>query len=513
MKALKFTLLISAWIVFAGQNLDAQTLVPGAYDYYELGLLFSQYDYGGSARIQSLGGAQTALGADISSALSNPAGLGLYNKSEVSLTPAVYYFGGNSDYLGGRSDFGRTKFNIGNFGLALQKNINSEIGFLSGTFAISFSKINNFNQQYSINGFNRVNDILDYYAQNANQFAKGSWPVHTRQAFDVFLIDEFQDPTTNQFFHDRLIENEKPQYAPVHQFEEITTSGSQNQWSISYGANVKDVFFIGGGVGIQSLRYEIEKYYVEDYASGNILMDMDLLEQLEIRGAGINANIGILARPINSLMIGASIISPTILTLSEISNISTLSNYDNYEYNNETILNEELVSEEYVFDYQITTPARYNTGATFFIGKNGFLTADVEFVDYSKIKFDSQDDPLSDQQLIAQTEFKNTVNYKFGGEARLDNVRIRLGYALQKSPYVNDGGINRDVTKYTAGIGYRNSKFYTDLSTVFQTGVTSYSPYTFAPEQNEALKDINVTPVSDIDYKNLNFSLSVGLFF
>ncbi len=40
-------------------------------------LLFSRTVPGGSARIQSIGGAQVSLGGDYSSAFSNPAGLGM----------------------------------------------------------------------------------------------------------------------------------------------------------------------------------------------------------------------------------------------------------------------------------------------------------------------------------------------------------------------------------------------------------------------------------------------------
>src|SRR5690606_21811866 len=82
MKA-KITLLISAWVCFACVKASAQ-MVPGAYDYHELALLFSQYNYKGTARIQGIGGAQVSLGGDLSSALSNPAGLGFYNRSEFS---------------------------------------------------------------------------------------------------------------------------------------------------------------------------------------------------------------------------------------------------------------------------------------------------------------------------------------------------------------------------------------------------------------------------------------------
>src|SRR5689334_23884466 len=68
--------------------------------YVESALTFSQTTPGGSARIQAMGGSQIALGGDYSSAASNPAGLGMFNRSEVSLTPGFASYKDQSDYSG-----------------------------------------------------------------------------------------------------------------------------------------------------------------------------------------------------------------------------------------------------------------------------------------------------------------------------------------------------------------------------------------------------------------------------
>jgi hypothetical protein len=62
-----------------------------AQTYTETALLFSRIRAGGSARIQSMGGAQVSLGGDYSSASSNPAGLGFFNRSEFTVTPAINF--------------------------------------------------------------------------------------------------------------------------------------------------------------------------------------------------------------------------------------------------------------------------------------------------------------------------------------------------------------------------------------------------------------------------------------
>ena len=71
-----------------------------AQSYVESALLFSRTRPGGSARIQGMGGSQIALGGDYSVGLSNPAGLGMYNRSEVTFTPAYSTYDTEAEYLG-----------------------------------------------------------------------------------------------------------------------------------------------------------------------------------------------------------------------------------------------------------------------------------------------------------------------------------------------------------------------------------------------------------------------------
>jgi hypothetical protein len=53
-------------------------------------LRYSQIFYGGTARFMSMGGAFTALGGDISSLSQNPAGIGVFRSSELTITPQLF---------------------------------------------------------------------------------------------------------------------------------------------------------------------------------------------------------------------------------------------------------------------------------------------------------------------------------------------------------------------------------------------------------------------------------------
>ena len=54
--------------------------------------------YGGTARFMSMGGAFTALGGDISTLSQNPAGIGVFRASEMSVTPQLNYINSTAGF-------------------------------------------------------------------------------------------------------------------------------------------------------------------------------------------------------------------------------------------------------------------------------------------------------------------------------------------------------------------------------------------------------------------------------
>ena len=78
-------------------------------------LRYSQLTFGGTSRSVAMGGAFGALGADFSSLSINPAGIGLYRKSEVSLTPGFFTQKTISIYNGETNYDSKPNFYFGRF--------------------------------------------------------------------------------------------------------------------------------------------------------------------------------------------------------------------------------------------------------------------------------------------------------------------------------------------------------------------------------------------------------------
>ena len=540
------TLVVSGGLLLINFSAQSQ-YIPGASRYHEQALIFSSYQYVGSARIQGIGNTQISLGGDISSIVGNPAGLGFYNRSEVSITPSYNTFTADANYISNQVKSSTGNFNIENFGVVINKTKDDLAPgkWRGGSFGFSFAKINEFNSKIQYRGLNPNNDILDFYVQDANRqdVAGNDLRGITKGAFATYLISEFLDAfvngpdTTYSPFYERTFFSEFPsQQYPTDQSEIISTSGSQNQWNFSYGGNVNDVIYFGATLGIQSVNYRINKDYQEFYPglAGDIVDQSRIIEDLATDGIGVNGTFGIIARPVNIVTLGFSLVTPSFISLSERYRSSSRAIYNNFSmtdygdyfdanydlivnpnaafttfYEDNATLNEETFNEESFFDYTLTTPLRINGGATVFINKHGFISADIEYLDYSSMKLKGKQGSLEEENMIINGLYKSVVNFRAGAEFRIKKFRIRAGYNLQQSPY-KDQNIDLGTQTISGGVGVRSKKFFADIAGSYMTFNTSYAPYTLDNPNDSPFFE---TSYAQIANSNLSFALTFGLFF
>jgi hypothetical protein len=455
-----------------------------AQSYAESALLFSRTQPTGSARIQALGGTQVALGGDYSSALSNPAGLGMFNRSEFTFTPALNFYNTSTNYLGSPAEESSSKLNIPGLSYVLHLPSQKEGDYIGGSFGLSMSRSNDFNRTTVYGGRNETNSIVDYFLEQANgdipaQFDEYQFNTPTGLAYDNYLIgpQSILDPPgpDDQYFTDAPIESD--------QQEEIITKGTTYQWSFSYGGNYKDVLFFGGGLGVSSLRYKSQKIFAEQYDS-EIIDNLELTENLNIRGSGINATLGVLARPVEFLQIGVSYTTPTYYQITEKYDASMSTRWNNFDYwngeENITLNNESASTDIVISEYNLTLPSKLSAGLAF-ITKYGFLTGDVEMTNPSKARYSSDIEGISfsPENNTIKSLYQATVNYRIGAEFRYEIFRVRAGYNVQSNAYENSN-IDNKISSISGGAGVRFEKFYIDFAVVNRKSDTLYSPYTLS---------------------------------
>lgn len=172
----------------------------------------------------------------------------------------------------------------------------------------------------------------------------------------------------------------------------------------------------------------------------------------------------------------------------------------------DTVLNFQQ-SETPIFfsDYNLRTPLKLNVGAAFFIGKNGFITVDVEHLNYTNSFVSSVDfNPNADNQTIDNI-YQSTTNIRLGGEFRYDIFRLRAGYASIGDAFKDDfDGVDRSRTTVSGGLGVNLGKYFLDFAYAQTNFNESFTSFTFLD---------GTGPTASIDNSIGKASLTFGLNF
>jgi hypothetical protein len=470
-----------------------------AQDFIDNALLFSRTRPGGSARIQALGGVQTSLGGDYSSGFSNPGGLGMFNRSEFTITPALSFTRVSSDYLGTSTDESKIGFSIPGLSFLYHHETGKETGFLGGSFSISMNRLNDFNRNFRYSGTNDQNSLIDYFINDADglnpeSMQGGNNPgdnffTLTGLAYGNYLISEA--PADSRHYKSVLSplphEDGFPDEIRTLDQEEISeTRGAQTQWSISYGANFNDKVFLGAGIGIASIRYRVRQYFIERNFSFSESPDWNPVdnfktdEDFNIRGSGVNLTLGAIVRPIDFLQIGISYATPTYYNIVDNYSARIDSDWNVYDNGDPDFPNDPLKYEEFdeplISEYNLSTPSRLSGGVTF-ISKIGFLSFDVERSNYSGARYDSNiDDDFNSENNSIKAEYELVYNFRVGAEYRYEKFRVRGGFNYMPDPFTYNE-VDQSIKTFSGGVGYRDKKYFVDFAGIFSNTNRSRSPY------------------------------------
>jgi hypothetical protein len=131
------------------------------------------------------------------------------------------------------------------------------------------------------------------------------------------------------------------------------------------------------------------------------------------------------------------------------------------------------------FDYKLKTPGKLTGSFAYIFEKQGLISVDYIYKNYSAIKLSNGDFLTENQDFKSQLE--STGELRIGTEWRFDNISVRGGYHLEKSPYKN--AIESDnIEGYSLGAGYKFRGGKIDFS--YQKS-THTAPYNFYPQFNQ----------------------------
>ncbi|RKR84394.1 hypothetical protein BDD43_4629 [Mucilaginibacter gracilis] len=479
-------------------------------------LKFSQFQTGSTARFKGLGNAGTAIGGDLSNISGNPAGLGFFTKSELSITPEFNNAQAKSTYFAGTTNTDNkaqsNNVNFNNASAVFYTRLNKPRGedktkgWLSINYGISYNRTNDFYANTTYGGKNANNSLVDRFTQLANTDPTATSDGSLQNwAYNQYLFE----PTTAGSalpYQSNVHANIKP----VDQINTTTNTGGQTAFNFSVGANYSNQLYLGFGIGVTSLRYNSTNTFSESGHQDfdNLDYNTQYAQNQTTKGTGINATFGAIYKPVDALRLGLSVTTPTWYVIDDDYSESLKTQYVGSSYYADG-------PADYPLSYSLRTPLKVSGGAAVFFKNYGFITADVDYLDYSSMRLDNSSttadgydnntggyDPTQDNSDIHKL-YRSTVNAHIGGEARLTSqFAIRGGYGVQGSPYVNTAYQN-NIRTISGGLGYRTGLYYIDATYSNVSGSESIYPYIIS----------SASPYANIDRTYNNVFLTLGLRF
>jgi hypothetical protein len=459
----------------------------------------------GTAREQAIGGAMGSLGGDLSANFVNPAGLGFYKTGDLIFSPGYAFGHTNTNYL---SNYSKNP-SVSNFLLGTSGAVYGR-GDESSTLAVSLAvnQSANYNGHISYQGNNNYSSGAEAYAEEfiasglsiQNVFLNPGISYGTRMALYTYLIDTSSGPQGPVVVQPRNVLNAG---GSLGQNTDITRSGGITEYAIGVGGSTNNKWYIGVSVGIPVINFQQTTQYTETDLSGNKNNNFDsytYTEYYSSKGVGVNGRLGLIFRPNLNWRIGWSVTTPTFYDITDKVTASMETNTEGYagkrfvasdtldqvafsgnsfEYDLQSAW-KMLISGSYIFPGQVTE------------GSMGFITADIEYIANKSTLFsfpldangnqpdNTYFDPLNN---TVKSYYKNTFNFRVGGEYKINEIAFRLGGSYSTNPY-SSAQLNANRTTISGGVGYRKKGIIIDLTYVEAISNDVNFPYRLEEKEN-----------------------------
>lgn len=434
--------------------------------------VYSNSSLNGSSKYNSMAGSMELLGGDFSVLNSNPAGIGVSIASEISGTLSVGNSKNSTSLYGSTMEYKINNTDVGNVGGIASFQI-------EGSTPWKFVNI----------GVNYSNQSLEDYSQS---------PGNSGLVYPIY--DQNNVLVTNLTFGGHA----------------YNRYGDVSKMSIGVGGNYDNKFYLGAGLNFHNAN--LEQYDSARFTSSSNNVTETFSKQytpFSESSSGFSASVGVIGKINPQFRLGASVETPTWWNIARV--------YTEYENPTDGTYSE---------DRNLTSPMKATLSAAFVPNKNFAINVDYS-LGLTKPKYKVYGDAETELNKFFSDHSNSLSEVKVGAEYRIQQFRLRGGYAFSSSPFdamtisslSNIGDVSN--TSYSnlflgkrntigAGIGYDFKAFYIDAA--YQNVSSEYnSPFiqgSFANNtgyfSNNYIVEVNSSIVSNVKNKKDNFFITLG---
>ncbi len=437
----------------------------------------------GSARYQALAGAFGALGGDLSAISNNPASSTVFLLNEAGITIGLQSYATDTSYFKSLKSEETNSFDVGQAGFVMVF-VNSSSKWDKIAFGFNTQMMNNFNKNLYARGLNKQNGLADYFLDMAGSTLDRNIPFSTY---------DFENNTNNEYsylgefygadaqrtylaYYTGLINyyesvNEAPYYGYVDdkglgidQIHDLQSKGGQRKYTLNFSGRYLEKLSLGVNINIYSVDYSHRKLTSDKYVDreNSFLDQVDFIQELSSLGTGISFQLGALYKVSEVLRLGLNYTSPTYYEIEE-----EYSEALDVRYNADLdgamgrALYPNVINLLPV--YNLKTPSITQASMALVFGKNGLLSVDYGFKDFTSTKVNDSNGDFDYLNDAINNNLDRASFLRAGGETRFGDISLRAGYWFDKTPYKNNQVMN-DRSGFAIGTGIRFGNTSLDLT-------------------------------------------------
>lgn len=463
-------------------------------------------DLGGTVRFVGMGGAMSALGADLSVMGTNPAGIGLYRSWDLGMS-----FSGGWVTQRTRSNSTRNRsFDsygaVDNVGFVVANKVSNENALRFTNFGFNYRNVKRFGGKMgmasNLNGLSQTGQMAWQAYENADNVFASDFDYNSPDGF--YQKNYYDDPRigwltllgADGWLIDATALDGGSYYgSDANNYSEVL-SGGIDAYDFNLSFNLVDAVYLGVTLTAYDVDRRLESTYTEYFDGG----DYTLQNFYRTTGSGYDLKFGAILRPFveSSFRIGVSATTPTVYNLRDynsaiISSFVTFADGSTIEGSMDTF-DENAYGGDCYTDYTMIAPAKVNVSVGGTIGTSLALGAEYEYSNYGAAKLyykDGNENTLMNDHTAEN--FTGQHILRLGAEKMFPgSFYTRVGYNHLTGGYkadawkmipVNSVQTNtaykniRSTNNFTCGVGFRGDTFYADAALLYSRQSSDFYPF------------------------------------